>query len=590
MKSTKVLCPWKTIGALTLPAALLLVLALSLLGVSPAFAQTQQGNVTWKDPSAATASVIGSWSYDDESKTLSIETDAGTSLYGNAAKSLAFSGLEKEMSQSAVYVSVSGVGKISQGWLDGNPDSTLAGFPALRKVTFSEGLTEVGAGSFYDAKSVSVVRLPDGVKKIGESAFSGCTSLLEFAIPSTVTEIGVEAFCNCAELPGVGIPAGVKTVRNNTFYGCSSLRAVSLPSSVSSIGNAAFRKCRSLRQIVLPEGVTTVNSNTFYGCTGLKSVTLPSTLTKIGEAAFCNCASLASVTLPTKVTTIVDSAFSGCTKLESVNFNEGLVDIGAASFINCTALKSVTLPASVLHVRANAFRGCTSLMGLTVEGRLSTLADGAFVSLGMGSMITLKNADNFNRYYGDSLVYSPLRSEMSQDGVHAGPAPAEPIDLSNATLWIDKTPLKYTARAQKPDFLVIHNRLVLEPGVDFDISFSNNVHAGTATLTITGKGEYCGTKTGRFAIGKASQTLSVKVSSKTFYASKLKKKGTSFSLGASSKTKKSYRASSKMITVTSTGKVYLKRGIKKGTYKVTVTARSTSDYYGASKTVTVRVK
>lgn len=45
-----------------------------------------------------------------------------------------------------------------------------------------------------------------------------------------------------------------------------------------------------------------------------------------------------------------------------------------------------------------------------------------------------------------------------------------------------------------------------------------------------------------------------------------------------------------MITVTSTGKVYLKRGIKKGTYKVTVTARSTSDYYGKSKTITIRVK
>ena len=590
MTFTKSLCPWKTIGTLTLPAALLLALTLSLLSISPAFAQTHQGDVTWKDPSAATASVIGSWSYDDESKTLSVETHTGTSLHGNAEKSLSFSGLDQGISQSTVYVSVSGVGKISQGWLDGNPDSTLAGFPALRKVTFSEGLTEVGAGSFYGAKNVSVVRLPSGVKKIGESAFSGCTSLLEFAIPATVTEIGVEAFYNCAELPGAGIPAGVKTVRSNTFYGCSSLRAVSLPSSVSSIGNGAFRKCRSLRQITLPEGIATINPNTFYGCTGLGSVTLPSTLTKIGGAAFCNCSSLVSVTLPSKVTSIVDSAFSGCTKLESVTFNEGLVDIGAGSFSNCTALKSATLPSSVLHVRANAFRGCTSLMSLVVEGKLTTLADGAFVSLGMGSMITLKNADNFNRYYGDSLVYSPLRSEMSQDGVHAGPPPTEPINLSNATLWIDKTPLKYTARAQEPDFLVVHNRLVLEPGVDFDVSFSNNVHAGTATLTITGKGEYCGTTTRSFASGTASQTLAVKVSSKSVYASKLKKKGTYFSLGASSKTKKSYRASSKMITVTSTGKVYLKRGIKKGTYRVTVTARSTSDYYGASKTVTVRVK
>ncbi len=42
---------------------------------------------------------------------------------------------------------------------------------------------------------------------------------------------------------------------------------------------------------------------------------------------------------------------------------------------------------------------------------------------------------------------------------------------------------------------------------DYDVSYSNNTNAGTATLTITGKGNYCGTLSANFVIAKRQITI-----------------------------------------------------------------------------------
>jgi hypothetical protein len=41
---------------------------------------------------------------------------------------------------------------------------------------------------------------------------------------------------------------------------------------------------------------------------------------------------------------------------------------------------------------------------------------------------------------------------------------------------------------------------------NYDVSYSNNTNAGTATVTVTGKGDYKGTATGHFSISKAAAT------------------------------------------------------------------------------------
>jgi mannan endo-1,4-beta-mannosidase len=62
----------------------------------------------------------------------------------------------------------------------------------------------------------------------------------------------------------------------------------------------------------------------------------------------------------------------------------------------------------------------------------------------------------------------------------------------------------YSGSAFKPSPTVKLNGVTLKKGTDYTLSYSNNTNAGTATVTITGKGNYSGKITKNFKINSAS--------------------------------------------------------------------------------------
>ena len=87
---------------------------------------------------------------------------------------------------------------------------------------------------------------------------------------------------------------------------------------------------------------------------------------------------------------------------------------------------------------------------------------------------------------------------------------------------------------------------------------------------------------------KASKTVKYKAKS-------LKKKSASFNISAKAKGTIRYKVtkgSLRYISVSRSGKVTLKKGCKKGTYKITVTAEPSRDgrYKRTSKVITVKVQ
>ncbi len=58
----------------------------------------------------------------------------------------------------------------------------------------------------------------------------------------------------------------------------------------------------------------------------------------------------------------------------------------------------------------------------------------------------------------------------------------------------------YNGLAQTPTVTVMDGSTTLTNGTDYTVSYSNNINAGTATVTITGKGNYTGTKNANFTI------------------------------------------------------------------------------------------
>ena len=112
--------------------------------------------------------------------------------------------------------------------------------------------------------------IPEGVKSIGDHAFSGCTSLHSVVIPDGVKSIGYGAFRLCISLQSVVISEGVERIGNLSFSGCISLVSIVIPGGVESIGDHAFSGCTALNLIVLPD--TLVDNRVRYAITANQTV------------------------------------------------------------------------------------------------------------------------------------------------------------------------------------------------------------------------------------------------------------------------------------------------------------------------------
>ena len=172
----------------------------------------------------------------------------------------------------------------------------------------------------------------------------------------------------------------------------------------------------------------------------------------------------------------------------------------------------------------------------------------------------------------------------------------------------------YTGSAIVPSATVSVSGSALVKGEHYTLSATNNVNAGTATLTVQGTGDYDGSVEQTFAISKAANGLSV-ASKKAVTVKKKTKKGVvkknttvkasklvSVSAANGSTTcsaatvkrgsKKVSGSQLKKLAVAKNGNVTLKKGLKKGTYKVTiaVVAAGDSNHESATKTATVTLK
>lgn len=179
--------------------------------------------------------------------------------------------------------------------------------------------------------------------------------------------------------------------------------------------------------------------------------------------------------------------------------------------------------------------------------------------------------------------------------------------LTYMALGYPELKLVYTGKALKPKPIGMEDETTSEAvqhkfveGVDYKMSYKNNVNAGKATATATGIGGYSGTVSCKFTILKAKNTLKASGKTVTVRYSKLKKKNqtvkrakaiaVSKAKGTVTYVKKS--GSKKIIIAKKTGKVTVKKGLKKGTYKVKVKVKAagTRNYKALTKTVKITIR
>lgn len=79
-----------------------------------------------------------------------------------------------------------------------------------------------------------------------------------------------------------------------------------------------------------------------------------------------------------------------------------------------------------------------------------------------------------------------------------------PLSSSKVTLSGIQPSYDYTGAAVKPAPQLTYNGAALRNGVDYTVSYASNVNAGTATVTITGKGNFQGIRKAAFSIKGSS--------------------------------------------------------------------------------------
>ena len=271
---------------------------------------------------------------------------------------------------------------VIDGVLFSKPDKRLIAYPPARETqeyTIPDGIRGVGDYAFSFCYSLTSVTIPDSVTSIGTNPFAGCSALKQIQVspkhPVLAVIDGVLfskpdklliCYPSARETQNYAIPNGIRGVGDRAFYDCDSLTSITIPDSVTSIGDCAFSSCESLTSITIPDSLTSIGDSAFYYCKSLRSVTIPDSVTAIGDSTFAYCYSLASITIPDSVTAIGDSTFAYCYSLTSITIPDSVTSIEHAAFYDCDSLTSITIPDSVTSIGKDAFYKCP-LLTLTVE-------------------------------------------------------------------------------------------------------------------------------------------------------------------------------------------------------------------------------
>lgn len=100
--------------------------------------------------------------------------------------------------------------------------------------------------------------------------------------------------------------------------------------------------------------------------------------------------------------------------------------------------------------------------------------------------------------------YSGTRLKVTVSVDDKPTATGTAIDIKNAEITVSGGAFTYNGGEIKPEVILVLNKLSLVYDRDYTCTYSNNISAGTGTITIRGKGTYTGTAEKTFIISQAA--------------------------------------------------------------------------------------
>lgn len=214
-------------------------------------------------------------------------------------------------------------------------------FLNLSEYEVKEGTIAIAINAFLNnAKNLTKITLPEGLKLIGDKAFSSLSKLESVNIPSSVDTIGYNAFAstgisnNSTNWSDNGLYidgwlVNVKDTKISEFEVKEGTIGVSNGSDVSFIPSRA----RKITKLTLPASLRYIGKNSFKQLTLIKEISLGGSLEFIKEGAFAVCSSLEKVNLDecTNLALIGDQTFSQA-KISEITIPESVLEMGELVF------------------------------------------------------------------------------------------------------------------------------------------------------------------------------------------------------------------------------------------------------------------
>ena len=152
-------------------------------------------------------------------------------------------------------------------------------------VILEEGITNVGAYTFYGFDNLTEVIFPESMSFIDGYSFSYCKNLRTVTIPGHINITGINTFYACTALESVTFEKGIKHIGPSTFGYCANLTDISLPEGLEIIDDGAFAFCSKLSNISIPDGCETLVRNAFRRCIRLTDIEIPASVTSIDPSS-----------------------------------------------------------------------------------------------------------------------------------------------------------------------------------------------------------------------------------------------------------------------------------------------------------------
>ena len=503
--------------------------------------------------------------------------------------------------------------------ITGINDRLTRSFKNAISVTLPSSLEYIGEKTFYCFMKLETVTIPDNskLKYVYTSAFEKCTLLKSINLPKGLESIYSRAFISCSNLTNLTLPSTLTRIDETAFSAGPRFKnnELTVPKGVTTITSRSFDNIKDLKTINVENGVTTIEKYAFADNDSLTRVNLPSSITSVANTAckyyneekystcdiyidkykgsipcYSNWGTTGTIYWKARdfknttdnavvISNIADQTYTGsliapnitvsCNDVELVkntdytvsysnNKNVGTATISitgigdytgtitknfniVARDISDTTIGSIPNQTytgnSISALPVITYNGAT-----LIKGTDYTLTYSNNVNVGTGT-VTITGKGNFKGT--TSKTFSISARAMSDTSV---------ANVSSQT---------YTGNGISPLPTITYNNKTLKKDTDYTLSYSNNINAGTATITITGKGNFTGTTSKTFSISARamSDTSVANISSQTYtgnvisplptitYNNKTLKKDTDYTLSYSN----NINAGTATITITGKG-------------------------------------